>query len=451
MTYSQPYDTHASTHVQSRPASQSEAVHYDSHTVPTRNVFIKSSLDPHFQPKAQRTVPTPPHHIHTRCTRPTPIFTMPSPSDRIRSASSHNTSLLAALHTTSTAPSTLYHHLQYIQDLSASQSHLEARLASHRTRVTKELADHKRYNESTFRRFAHKASGRTTQWTERAAKEEQEYVDAIQAQKSVEEELSNVKRLLGEAEARRGEYEAEARRHDEVQRELDALYEDVFRGFTPEFPDEGERKQALKETEGRLQGANWRLEKERHVGELVKKLCGRLLDAKRLLMQAHDMATRGLGAEGMYAGGAKGSLVGQADTCVRQARAISRQVRDIDPEVDGQGLGAMEEHIGAKWSGIVVGTRSSSGDESARIRRAETQIDWALQKGARLMKGRQAKETEVIAEINRIGAELKERKVELQWSREEAFRRVMGGEEIGERTMPTVGGEDEAPPAYSRN
>jgi hypothetical protein len=85
-----------------------------------------------------------------------------------------------------------------------------------------------------------------------------------------------------------------------------------------------------------------------------------------------------------------------------------------------------------------------------KIKRAEVQIDRALQKGARLLKEQQAKEKEFIAEVNRVGTELKERRVELQWSREEAFRRVTGGEEIGNREMPIVEGEDEAPPAYTR-
>ena len=62
----------------------------------------------------------------------------------------------------------------------------------------------------------------------------------------------------------------------------------------------------------------------------------------------------------------------------------------------------------------------------------------------------QNKENEYVAEVGRIAEELRERRVELQWSREEAFRRVTGGEQVGERVMPRVGGMDEAPPAYSR-
>lgn len=66
------------------------------------------------------------------------------------------------------------------------------------------------------------------------------------------------------------------------------------------------------------------------------------------------------------------------------------------------------------------------------------------------MKEQQGREKALLADVNYASGELRERRVELQWSREEAFRKVVGGEAVGERTMPTVEGKDEAPPAYSR-
>lgn len=66
------------------------------------------------------------------------------------------------------------------------------------------------------------------------------------------------------------------------------------------------------------------------------------------------------------------------------------------------------------------------------------------------MKEQQGREKTLLADVNYASSELRERRVELQWTREEAFRRVVGGEAPPQRTMPQVGGEDEAPPAYSR-
>jgi hypothetical protein len=85
-----------------------------------------------------------------------------------------------------------------------------------------------------------------------------------------------------------------------------------------------------------------------------------------------------------------------------------------------------------------------------RIGQAEAQLDRALGKAAQLLKEQQGREKALLADVNYASGELRERRVELQWSREEAFRKVVGGEEIPTRTMPQVEGEDEAPPAYSR-
>lgn len=372
---------------------------------------------------------------------------MTSTHDRILQAAPRNTELLEGLHATESAPSQLYQQIQYLQDLHEQSNKTAKNVERLKSKTAQELNDHKKYNESTFRRFAHKASGRTEKFNEKAAREEKEYFEAIQAQRSAEDELNYVRQLIAEAEEKKQAYEKEANLHSTYQRDLDALYNSIFTGHTPEFPEGAQRERAVEETNGRLQTVQQRLEKERHVLDLIKKLCGRLLDAKRLLMTAHDMATRDMFSDGMSQ---SNNCLQQADSSVRQARMLSQQLRQIDPKADVQGLGAVDVHIGDIWSDIVFVNGFSDGDMRARIRRAETQIDWALQKGARVMKGQQVREKELVAEVGRVAAELRERRVELQWSREEAFRRVTGGEQVGERVMPRVGGEDEAPPAYSR-
>ena len=327
---------------------------------------------------------------------------------------------------------------------------MEKRVARQKQKTTKELKDHKKYNESTFRRFAHKASGRTERWSEKAAKEEREYFEAIQEQKSAEDELAYVGQLIAEAEAKKVEYERDASQHGALQRELDALYNSIFAGYTPEFPEEDEREGAVAETNARLQVVSQNLEKYRHQLELVKKACGRLLDCKRLLMSAHDMSAMDLFGGGTFASVAKRNALEEAHSCMQQVHMLSEQVRQIDPSVDVRGLGDVDIHIGNIWTDGVFDNVFTDMEMHEKIKRAEVQIDRALQKGARLLKEQQAKEKEFIAEVNRVGTELKERRVELQWSREEAFRRVTGGEEIGNREMPIVEGEDEAPPAYTR-
>jgi predicted S18 family serine protease len=278
---------------------------------------------------------------------------MTSTHDKIRQAASRNTELLAGLHETDSAPSQLYQQIQYLNDLGEQLKATESQVTRLKEKTKLELKDHKKYNESTFRRFAHRASGRTDRFNEKAAKEEKEYFDAIQSQKSAEDELAYIRTLLAEGNTTKTDYERAAARHDELQRELDALYNAIFAGTTPEFPDEDAREAACNAANARLQGLAQALEKDRHVLELVKKTSGRLLDAKRLLMQAHDMSTMDLWGGSTFVGMAKRNALEQADSCMQQVRMLAQQIQQIDPGRDVMGLGAVDVHIGNIWSDVV--------------------------------------------------------------------------------------------------
>lgn len=273
--------------------------------------------------------------------------------DQIRQAASRNAELLAGLHETDSAPSQLYQQIQYIKDLNEQLKATEKQASRLKEKTALELKDHKKYNESTFRRFAHRASGRTDKFNEKAAKEEKEYFEAIQAQKSAEDELGYVRQLLSEAEATKASYEKSAARHDEYQRALDGLYNSIFAGTTPEFPEEDASEAACNAANARLQSLGQTLEKERRVLDLIKKACGRLLDAKRLLMQAHDMSTMDLWGGSTFASMAKRNALEQADSCLQQVRMLSQQINQIEPGREVRALGAVDVHIGNIWSDVV--------------------------------------------------------------------------------------------------
>lgn len=280
---------------------------------------------------------------------------MTSTHDKIRQASSRNTELLSGLHSTDSAPSQLYQQIQYIADLTSQRQTTEKQVAALKEKTALELKDHKKYNESTFRRFAHRASGRTDRFKEKAAKEEQEYFDAIQKQKSAEDELAYVRQLVSEAEVQKATFERDAARHDDLQHELDALYNSIFAGYTPEFPDEDAREEAVGAANNTLQAVSQMLEKERHVLELIKKASGRLLEAKRLLMQAHDMSTMDLWGGSTFASMAKRNSLEGAESCVGQVRMLVTQIAQIEPSRRGElgALGAVDVHIGSIWSDVV--------------------------------------------------------------------------------------------------
>lgn len=283
---------------------------------------------------------------------------MTSIHDKIRQAASRNTHLLTVLSDTDGAPSKLYQQIHYVSDLSEQlkKSQTHANKLKHVTR--QELEAHKRYNESTFRRFAHKASGRAGKFEEKAAKEEKDYFDAIQAEKTAQDELTYVNQLLSEAQEKKIEYERDAASHDQAQRELDSLYDEIFRGETPGFPEEDAREQACEAAKNSFDQESRRLEREKHVLFLLKQACGRLLDAKRLLMEADDLTMAdmfgGFGSMN-FASMQKRNRLELAESAVQQARMQATQLGQVDPGRvnEFKVLGANDVNVGSIWSEVV--------------------------------------------------------------------------------------------------
>jgi hypothetical protein len=136
----------------------------------------------------------------------------------LQSAAGRNAELLEGLHETDSAPSQLHQQVQYLKDLEAQLRKTELHVIRLKRTTATELRDHKKYSESTIRRFAHKASGRKDRFEEKAAKEEREYFDAIQQQKTGEDELAYIRQLKAEGELTKQEYEIRVQRREELQR-----------------------------------------------------------------------------------------------------------------------------------------------------------------------------------------------------------------------------------------
>lgn len=205
---------------------------------------------------------------------------MASVQDRIRDASARNSQLLASLHETQSAPSQLYQQINYLKDLETQIKASEKQVADLKRKTQSELKDHKKYSESTFRRFAHKATGQKGKFEEKSAKEEREYFDAIQAQKTAEDDLAYAKQLHAEADIARADYERTAQRHESLQRELDALYDGIFKGYTPGFPDEDEREQDVELKLSYCNEIEKNLEKEKQGVYLLRQMMAKLSEGR---------------------------------------------------------------------------------------------------------------------------------------------------------------------------
>ena len=127
---------------------------------------------------------------------------------------------------------------QLVHTLRKQVMEQEKRLKDVQKAVASEHADHKKFRDSHVRRLAYRVGGKTEQFEERASKEEQEWLDAVQAELNAKRDLERVQEELTEAEKTKNELFTAASRRNAAEAELDELYNRLFEGPTPDCPEE---------------------------------------------------------------------------------------------------------------------------------------------------------------------------------------------------------------------
>lgn len=369
--------------------------------------------------------------------------------ERIQAASSKNAQLLAGLHETDSAPSQLYQQINYLNDLEGQIRKIEKHVNDLKKQTASELKDHKKYSESTFRRFAHKASGRKDKFAEKAAKEEREYFDAIQEQKTGEDQLAYIKQLRAEAGITRQEYEVQAQRHDSLQQELDALYDSIFQGPSPGFPDEDQKENECQQASQTAAQIAQSLEEQKHVLFLMNQMRSKLMEAGRYLDDAHSASQMDLFGGGTLASMQKRNYLERAESSISQVRMLQDQVKRIRPSIGD--LGPMNIASGSIWGDVVFDNIFSDMEMHDKIKNSELQVQRAFQKANEKIQAEESRIKHTQTDMQRVSEALQNARKELQKAREQAFARVGAGERIDTTAMalPFEENPSEAPPAYS--
>lgn len=380
---------------------------------------------------------------------------MTSIQSKIQEAAEKNNSLLQGLQETDGAPAQLKQQNEYIKDLDHQIASTDQRVKSSRRKAHDELQDHEKYRDSTVRRFAHKISGRKEQFAEKAAKEEKEYFDAIQAQKTAEDELAYVKQLRAEAEIGKVQMVQRAERHSALQAELDALYDSIFAGYTPEFPDEDRKEEACNIAFQQIQDLNQKLERARHVLFLLGQVAHKLSEARNRLDDAYGMSQYDMFGGGTFASMQKRNYIEQADSSIQQVRMLQQQVKQAAPDIPH--LGDMNIRMNSIWSDVIFDNIFTDMEMHDEIKKCIAQVDHAGKTCGQIVRQRENVERNIQQDVQRMQQTMRQARVELQQAREDAFRRVLGGEQTGVglgspppgETASTDAPPPYAPPAYS--
>lgn len=161
-----------------------------------------------------------------------------STNERILAASDQNTAILQTLAETEYASSALAQATSYHKDLLEELKVRESALRKLKSSLAKEQREHEEYRDSTMKRLAYRMSGKKEKFNSKAEKEEREYLEAVQKHFSAQQQVDTLKRNIHDAEVQIEELRVVNQRHQDAQNELDRLYDSIFKGPTPEYPEE---------------------------------------------------------------------------------------------------------------------------------------------------------------------------------------------------------------------
>ncbi|KAI4867801.1 hypothetical protein F4820DRAFT_178065 [Hypoxylon rubiginosum] len=358
---------------------------------------------------------------------------------RIREAAPRNSELLAVLSETDHAPPALEHQRHYIGDLNNELSTTQKRIAALDKQRVKEFKEHKKYRDSVMRRFSYRVSGKIDKFEARAEKEEKEYFAVLQEERQAKEQEENLRNLRSKALEVQTDLEAEVNRHAEAQQQLDGLYDSIFQGPTPAFPDEDCSERNAEDALQAYHNSRVAMETELQVIRLLTEAKGRLFSALNYTEDALSHSRMDMFGGGTFSDMMERNCldnaenqVGQMLSLVRQAQRMSQNVQDLPTVNIAHGSLMSDVFFDNIFTDMAFHDKIK--DSQAGLYRARN----ALLDQLALAKSRCG---EAEQETNVHAAALKTAREELQKARERIFSRIANSNANAQATFA-----DEPPP-----
>ena len=197
----------------------------------------------------------------------------------IENAASRTARLLQGIHETAAAPAQLQQQTILMHQLDAEIPHMIRKVERLQVETAIDLKDYLKWQNSKIRRMAHTVADREHRFTEKAAEQENKYLDSAQSLENASKELASLEELRTRIKTDLPHTQRTAERNSQLQAELDVLYDSIFAGPTPEFPDEDSKEDAYN-------AARQHTEQLRHRLELECQMLSALRDAEQKLKAA---------------------------------------------------------------------------------------------------------------------------------------------------------------------
>jgi hypothetical protein len=373
--------------------------------------------------------------------------------DIILSAVARNDQLITTLGETDYAPTALQQSTTYVAELQTQMAAEEKNVKKAVLKLQKEQSEHEMYRDSHVKRLAYRMTGNKGKFEAKAEKEEREYHEALQARVQAEKKLETLKDTLKEAQAAKAQYEQVAAGHKKAQADLDALYNSIFDGPTPEFPEEDAAELPVKQAQQIHQDISTKLNIESQVVQLLSDADKRMILARRKV----DEALIYSGADIWGFGGPLADLyerdyLSQAQSHASNVEMLVDMARRSQPLV--QPLGRTEIARGNFVSDVLFDNVFSDLTFHDKIKASEVELKRAHRGLLSQLKEAQERLVRDKGEVRVAEERLQEARKSLERVRMETFRRVAAGEVVSAPVVAPAGGvgreadELDAPPDF---
>lgn len=239
--------------------------------------------------------------------------------------------------------------------------------------------------------------------------------------------------------------EKEVARRTKAQRDLDSLYNSIFQGLTPDFPEEDATERDLQVVAQQCNDARMKLESQQQAMNLLNQATVRLKSALSYIEEALDHSRMD-----MFGGGSitdlmerdalhkAGSQVQQMQMLVMQAQRYSSEIQDLAAPHIPQGSLVSDVFFDNIFSDMAFHEQIKESREKVR------ECGAAL---AARVQAASARVHDCEAEMARLSEQRNSARVALQKARERIFERSSNdGEALPPQTPPKYGASSHLPP-----
>ncbi|KAJ4255633.1 hypothetical protein NW762_009631 [Fusarium torreyae] len=270
-----------------------------------------------------------------------------------------------------------------------------------------DLNSHKKYRDGHFKKFLYKASGKENSFAGHAELEEQNYHNTLQQAHHASEHNLSVQAELEQELQKKNGLDRRMQEYLGLQKQLDDIYDGIFAGPTPEFPEEDAKEQQSDDALSAYVATNTALELHQKALDLLEQSASKMTAG----LQQVDKAIQSGDMNHVRALNQGRELIQQSKTTVDQLVQLGADVIVLPPEANPRTM-EVTSNLGDVWGKVdVTGGRK----EVARCTAAlNNTLNQAKERKHFLIKERKRKEEE-----------MEEARNELQLVRKGIFEKVM--------------------------